>query len=215
MFTLIEIIELTITVFALGYIFSGFIQKPAHPLRALFKSRYFDWEDTKYSAMVVAPAVIIHELGHKFVGMSLGYASTFHMSSFGLMIGAFLRIIGSPFLFFVPGYVSIPGAVGMPIHFAWIALAGPLVNLALYLISWALLQSNKYPKYNRAFWLSKQINLLLFAFNMIPFSIFDGAKVLRGAPYLYLGVVAIAAVGIFATLKIRLKPKKELPVYRF
>lgn len=213
MFTLVEIFELVITVFALGYIFSGFIRKPDHPIRELFKSSYFDWEDTKYSAMIVAPAVILHELGHKFIGLALGYASTFHASYFGLAVGAFLRIVGSPFIFFIPGYVSIAN-VGIPIHFAWIALAGPLVNLALYFISWALFESNKYPKWNRALWLSKQINLLLFAFNMIPVGFFDGAKVLQGAPYLYLGAVAVSAIAIYGTFKIKLKPKKQLPVYR-
>ena len=70
MFTLVEIFELIITVFAIGYIFSGFIRKPAHPLKILLKNRYFNWEDTKYSAMIVAPAVILHELGHKFVGIA-------------------------------------------------------------------------------------------------------------------------------------------------
>lgn len=208
MFTLIEIIELAITVFALGYIFSGFIQKPTDPIRAFLKSReLFDWEDTKYSAMIVAPAVILHELGHKFVGLALGYASTFHASYFGLAIGAFLRIIGSPFIFFVPGYVSISN-VGVPIHFAWIALAGPLVNLALYFISWGLFESSRYPKWNRVLWISKQINLLLFAFNMIPFGFFDGAKVLAGSWQLYLGIAAVSGIAIYGTFKIKIKQKR-------
>ncbi len=216
MFTLAEIIDLVVTVFALGYIFSGFIRKPTDPLRAVLKSRYFNWEDVKYSAIIVAPAVILHELGHKFVGMAMGYVSTFHASYFGLGIGAFLRIVGSPFLFFIPGYVSVP-AVSTPIHLAWIAVAGPLVNLALYFISWGLLNSDKYPKYNRAFWLSKQINLLLFAFNMIPFGFFDGAKVIKGSWQLYLGTVGISAAAIYATFKMKFKSKrrKDLPVYRF
>lgn len=214
MFTLIEVVELVITVFALGYIFSGFIQKPMHPIKMLLKNRFFDWEDVKYSALVVAPAVILHELGHKFIGLALGYEAIFHASYVGLAIGAFLRIIGSPFLFFIPGWVSIPGAATASFDFAVIALAGPAVNLILYFISWGLLVSNKYPKFNTAFYLSKQINLLLFAFNMIPFSIFDGAKILSGAPYLYIGTVAIAAIGIYATFKIKLKPKKILPIYR-
>jgi Zn-dependent protease len=182
-FTGTEIIEIAITVFAIGFIFAGFIKKRTHYdieelLEGYSWKKFFNWEDIKFSTAIVAPAIIFHELGHKFVGLALGYASYYKMSSFGLGLGVFLRIIGSRFLFFLPGYVVVPAAD--KIDMAIIAFAGPAVNLILLAISWAMLESGKFKKYSRALWISKQINLWLFIFNMIPIPPLDGSKVLAG-----------------------------------
>ena len=57
---------------------------------------FFNWIDFKYAIYVSAPAIIIHELGHKFVAMAYGYTATFEMFSLGLAIGVVLKLIGSP-----------------------------------------------------------------------------------------------------------------------
>jgi len=183
-FTLWEIVQIGITIVAIGFIFSGYIKKPRIHVEDLFEqsmSRFghlFNWEDFKFATMIVAPAIIFHELGHKFAGLALGYLSYYEMWLTGLGIGVFLRVIGSGFLLFAPGYVVVPAAD--PIHMGMIAFAGPLVNLVLFGLSWAALESGKFRKHARALWISKQINLWLFIFNMIPFGPLDGAKVLRG-----------------------------------
>lgn len=184
MFTLLEIGEIAVTVIALGYIFSHLIKKQKPLFGLMFENRFFDWENFKYSTLVVAPAIILHELGHKFVALSMGFASTYHMSMWGLGLGVFLRLIGSSFIFFVPGYVA-PAFSG-----AWdsmtasqlglVGFAGPLVNLILFIVFFLLLRFNIKPKYNRLFWISKQINLLLFVFNMLPIPPLDGYKVFYG-----------------------------------
>jgi len=179
LFTLTEVIHIVLTVLALGYIFSGWIRKPKHPLEMMGESRFFDWENVKFAAMVAAPAVVLHELGHKFVAVAYGYSAHYVMSTFGMAIGVVLRLVNAPFLFFLPGYVTVPGVTD-PVTLATIAFAGPLVNLILFGASWALLNSNKYHKYNHMFYISKQINLLLFVFNMLPLWGLDGSKVYRG-----------------------------------
>ncbi len=178
-FTIREILEIIITILALGYIFSIFIKREKSYEDELFSNRFFDWEDIKYSAIITAPAIILHELGHKFVALGLGYQAIYHMSTFGLTIGIFLRLIGSGFLFFIPGYVSV-SALTTPLEMSMIAFAGPLINLILFLTTTILLKYNLYPKYTRALLLTKQINLWLFILNMIPFPGFDGYKVFYG-----------------------------------
>lgn len=182
LFTLSEIAQILITIVAIGFIFSGFIKKPR--VHDYFEdllhsrgrwSRFFNWDDFKFSTAIVAPAIILHELAHKFAGFALGYASYYQMSGFGLSIGVFLRLIGSRFLFFLPGYVVVPAAD--KIHMGLIAFAGPAVNLALFGVSWAMLESGRFRKYARALYISKLINLWLFIFNMLPIPPLDGSKV--------------------------------------
>lgn len=182
MFTVTELIHIGITIVAIGFIFSGYIKKPRVHYEDLFGGgRYhnlFNWGDIKFSTAIVAPAIILHELAHKFAGFTLGYASYYEMFPMGLGLGVLLRVIGSSFLLFAPGYVVVPAAD--VIHMGMIAFAGPATNLVLFFGSWWAIESGKFKKHNRALWISKQINLWLFIFNMIPFGPLDGAKVLRG-----------------------------------
>ena len=187
-----EIIDLAILTLALGYIFSGFIQRPRDILDYLRPFPAFD--DIKYAAMIVAPAVIVHEIAHKAVGLYLGFDSVLHISIWGLGIGVLLRFIRSPIIFFIPAFVTSAMAPAFPGQFALLALAGPAANFALYWLSdWALL-SKKWPNHNNAFIISRRINLWLLILNMIPFGFFDGAKVLAGNSTLYFSVLIIGGI---------------------
>jgi len=189
-FTLIEIVEIAITTLLIGYIFSGFIRKPMSPLDKILglgrKKKLFDWGDLKYAAMITAPAIILHELGHKFAGIAFGVPAFYH----GVLTGGstivvmnifaiILRVISAGFIFFVPGYVAVEQSVDA-ITMGWIAFAGPAVNLALWFISKRMLESGKYRAWHRELAISKMINMWLFIFNMLPFGPLDGAKVFRG-----------------------------------
>ncbi len=190
-FGLIEILDIAVTALALGYIFSHLIKAPKHYFAMLYENRYFNWDNIKYSMAVVAPAVVLHELGHKFASMAMGFPAAFYgiigggsFVLFGTIFGIVLRLIGSSFIFFIPGYVG-PAYAGAwdgisATQISLLAFAGPVVNLALFLAFWWLLKSNKWPKYARLFWTSKQINLWLFIFNMLPIPPLDGSKVFLG-----------------------------------
>lgn len=187
-----EIIDVLILTAALGYIFSDMIKKPKE-----FSFFGNDFNDFKYAALIVTPAVLLHELAHKGVGIYFGYESILQISLFGLGLGVLLKYVNSPIIFFVPAYVISSGAFANPENFALLALAGPAANFALYWISDFLLISRKYPKYNHAFIVSKKINLILMAFNMIPFGFFDGAKVLSGNPVLYWSSLIIGGILVY------------------
>ncbi|MEM4239777.1 MAG: M50 family metallopeptidase [Candidatus Woesearchaeota archaeon] len=179
MITLREMFDAALMTVAVGYIFMGIFQA-----RARFHA--FDWQALWFACLVTAPALILHELSHKFVAIAAGLQATFHAAYFWLGIGVLLRLFHSPLIFFVPAYVSISCAHAPctmpPLVSAMTAFAGPGLNLALWLASWTVL------KYRRLrsrkwflFWfLTKKINMLLFILNMLPIPGFDGYSVYSG-----------------------------------
>jgi len=189
-FTLSEIIGIVIVSVYISYIFSGFIKKPRSYLDYSLPKNQL-WEDMKFSSYIVVPAVIIHEMAHKFTAVALGFSSefmAFYQSGWTLGMAIFsiiLRTIHAPFIIIVPGFVSIPANVD-PISTGIIAFAGPLTNLILYGIATYFLKS-RHLNHNQAIiaHLTKRVNIWLFIFNMLPFGIFDGAKVLNAIFYLF------------------------------
>ncbi len=174
--TLEEILYFIILSAVLGYIFSGTIRKPKTEFDWEHPSG-FDWKGYGQAIAISAPAVILHELAHKFVAIAYGLAATFKIWWFGLFLGAFLKFINSPIVLFAPGYVQILGTPGTAETF-WIAFAGPLMNLILFLIAWVLLEHAKLTRTQATLlYLTKQINLFLFIFNLLPIPPLDGSKV--------------------------------------
>ncbi len=173
-----EIVQLVILTVAVGYIFSGFIQRPKSPYEIV---KRFDWEDLKFAAMVAAPAIVLHEFGHKFVALFFGLEATFHIWPTGLLIGVVLKLVSSPFLFLAPAYVSISsGATAL--QSVLIAFAGPAMNLLLWGLSYFMLKTKKNMSKNEMVgWaISKKLNIFLFIFNLIPLPPLDGYHVLNG-----------------------------------
>ncbi|HLC54958.1 MAG TPA: M50 family metallopeptidase [Candidatus Nanoarchaeia archaeon] len=174
--TLEEILYFIILSVVLGYIFSGIIKRPRTEFDIEHPNR-FDWRGYSYAIAISAPAVILHELGHKFVAISYDLAATFKIWPFGLILGAFLKFINSPIILFAPGYVQILGTPST-IETFWISFAGPLVNLVLFLLAWYLLEHAKLSRTQAILlYLTKQINLFLFIFNLLPIPPLDGSKV--------------------------------------
>ncbi len=182
-----EIIDLVLMTFFVGYIFSGMIparRENYDPLQHY--RRGFDFEGMKLAIMATAPAIIIHELAHKFVALGFGLDAVFYAfyrSSFTLMLGVFTiisKLTGFGFMFFVPGFVGISGN-GTDLQFALAALAGPLVNLFLWLGSWYVLKNKMHKKKHYLLLiLTQRINMFLFIFNILPIPGFDGYKVFTG-----------------------------------
>ena len=182
--TLAEIWKLIITSVVLGVIFMGLFTRKPKTIYHMMKKKRFSWDNLWFAIMIAAPAVVLHELAHKFVAMGFGYTASFEIFPLGLGGGLLLRLIGSSFLIVAPGYVTIAqAALSNPIAYRLIAFAGPLTNLVLWFVSFMVVRTKKtemsHGKLN--FWLmTRNINLMLFIFNMIPFGPFDGAKVFFG-----------------------------------
>jgi Zn-dependent protease len=164
----------------------------------------------------VGTGFLLHELAHKFTAQRFGYFAEFKLSMNGLFLTIVSAVIG--FLFAAPGAVVISGRAnnpGSPYEFGtgntdddeywdkltnhkvskpelYISIAGVITNLLLAAFFLLLLRSNilSDPLLIRAAFYGLYINIVLAAFNMIPFGPLDGAKVLRSSPLIW------AAIGL-------------------
>ena len=179
LFNLQELIDMVLMILVVGYIFKDMFRQPVINLEEYDPLKHFQSavpSNFKFAVLVTAPAIILHELGHKFVAVSMGFTSVFHAAYTWLGIGLLLKLLNTGIIFFVPAYVS---TFGNPtaLQSAAISVAGPSVNLILWLAAWLLLKDkNMVKKYGFALQMTKQINLFLFIFNMIPIPPFDGGN---------------------------------------
>lgn len=178
--SLSEIIDVAVMTAVVGYIFMDILRIQRTELIT-----GFDWQGFKFACLVTAPALILHELAHKFVAIAYGMQATFHAAYTWLGLGVILKLLHFGFIFFVPAYVSF-GCISepcslTPLHSAIIAFAGPAANLLIFIVCWLLLKNQNLKRTTRVIlYISKQINLFLFIFNMLPIPMFDGLKVYQG-----------------------------------
>jgi len=196
-FTIREIIDILVMTFVIGFIFKDFLSA-----RRVFSNPYsvndinnltigninknVFWKDMGVAIAIAAPAIILHEFGHKFVAMFFGFSATFNAAYNWLIIALILKLMNFGFIFLVPAYVSsrcIPGGLfcqGQNFFLARsaISIAGPLMNFILWISAFLIVKKNilpkKYKKYEPFVILSAKINFFLMLFNMIPIPGFDG-----------------------------------------
>lgn len=87
--TISEIIYFIILTLVVGYIFSGYIKYPRKEYDLIYRKSFFDWQDIKFVALITAPAVLLHELAHKFVAIYYGFQASFHIFWEGLGLAIF------------------------------------------------------------------------------------------------------------------------------
>lgn len=174
MFAIRELFDIVIMILAVGFIFKDIFREHSKLSRNSFL----------FACLVTAPALIAHELAHKFVAIAFGLQATFHAAYGWLAIGILLKLISFNFIFFVPAYVSIEGTASY-LASSLIAVSGPLLNLVLFVAAWLLLKQSKLKtSHYILLQATKQINLFLFILNMLPLPFFDGFKFYQGLYYL-------------------------------
>jgi len=187
-------------------------------------------------ALPVLMAIVLHEVAHGWVADKLGDNTARFMGRLTLnplkhidpigtiVIPVTLLVMGSPFLF---GY-----AKPVPINFGklnnpkrdmiWVALAGPLTNLLLAVLS-ALVLAVAINLPASAAWVAEPlglmcqasiiINKVLFIFNLLPLPPLDGGRVAVGLlpgpmayqlsriePYGFLIIVALLLLGFLQSV---------------
>ena len=160
-----------------------------------------DLQKTLYTAstwiLPVLIAITFHEAAHAYAAWKLGDDTAYrqgrvtfnplkHVDPFGtILVPALLLLTASPFLF---GWARpVPVAFHRLSHprrdMALIAIAGPLTNVALAVVSALLFHILSSLPASTAAWLGKTLyqsillNLLLAVFNMLPIPPLDGSRI--------------------------------------
>ena len=144
------------------------------------------------SALAVATAFILHELGHKFVAQHFGCFAEFRSFDAMLLLAVALSVTG--FIFAAPGAVMISGMVTRREN-GIISVAGPLTNYVLAAIFWVLILA--LPAYATIWGRCFIINAWIGLFNMIPFGNFDGIKIFHWNYYVWTAMVALGIAFLF------------------
>ncbi|MEZ3115014.1 metalloprotease [Halobaculum sp. MBLA0147] len=145
-------------------------------------------EITLLSGATAGVGFLLHELGHKVVAVRFGQRAEFR-ADYGMLFLAVVSALAG-FLFAAPGAVYHSGRITRREH-GLIALAGPVVNIVLavgFLACWlggGLLDVTLVRQVGQ--W-GLAVNLLLAAFNMIPFGPLDGATIREWSTVVWAGV---------------------------
>jgi Zn-dependent protease len=140
--------------------------------------------------ITVGVGFLLHELAHKAVAVHYGQIAEFR-ADYG-MLGLAIVAGLAGFLFAAPGAVYHQGRITDREN-GLIALAGPITNLVLAALFLPLAFFGGY--IGAVGNLGVLVNVLLAAFNMIPYGPLDGRKVVAWNKVAY-AVVAVPTVGL-------------------
>lgn len=156
------------------------------------------------ASLTVGVGFLLHEIGHKIVAQRYGYFAEFRSFDSMLLLAIAMSFFG--FVFAAPGAVMISGRVSKA-KSGRISAAGPLVNLALAFIFLLLLFQGFFqlPQlFRAAAYYGFIINSWLALFNMLPFWLFDGYKILKWSKLAYGAMVGAAVIFMFAQSLLRI-----------
>lgn len=146
--------------------------------------------------IAVGLGFVLHELAHKFLAIHYGFWAEYKLWVEGLILAIVTSYFG--FVFAAPGAVYIHGDYISDEQNGKISLAGPLTNIVLALIFLGLasvFSSNDYLLTLAS--IGFTINSFLALFNLIPFSVLDGAKIFRWNPIIWVITATVAFVMTF------------------
>ncbi|MHC1564086.1 MAG: zinc metalloprotease [Candidatus Hecatellaceae archaeon] len=139
----------------------------------------FSWFGFRFSPPIIGavlvgvlPAFLLHEFAHKFSAQKYGFWAEFRLDPFGIAITAFSIL--APFKIIAPGAVLVWGPMVDRSVMGRISLAGPLTNMLLVAVFFALSPFMQ----SYIVWFGVSFNAFVAFFNLLPFGIFDGRKVL-------------------------------------
>ncbi|MFW9778737.1 MAG: hypothetical protein ACFFE8_07760 [Candidatus Heimdallarchaeota archaeon] len=159
----------------------------------LLISDFDSWLSSVFDLLILGilsiPLFPFHELGHKFVAQTYHLKSRFRFLPELALISLISVLL--PLKIIAPGVVLSSGGYNGGKD-ARISLAGPLVSLimgGLFLVLAAIL----FPGWTLLLIYVSKFSLDLAVFNLLPFSVLDGSKVIQWHPGTYWVIFAIAA----------------------
>lgn len=143
------------------------------------------------SSLSVGFGFIAHEMAHKIVAQKYGCQAEFRAWDKMLILAVIMSFFG--FIIAAPGAVMISGPVGRKRN-GKISAAGAIANLIIAAMFLSLLLTGVggilLPIARYGF----MINTWLALFNMLPFGMFDGKKVLKWNKAVYFTMVAVSLI---------------------
>jgi Zn-dependent protease len=168
------------------------------PLTWFWRQLFRNPSVTLGAVVIFAVAFLLHELAHKFTAQRLGYWAEFRLNQLGLLI-TFLSFL-SPFKIIAPGAVMI-GGVRYWEDYGKISLAGPITNIGQGLFYLVIFTLSSNPLVSLLCYIGMVVNSSLALFNLIPFGVFDGAKIMKwNWKYWLLSIVTAGGIYLYATL---------------
>ena len=192
-FSQIELRDIAVSILALSLAFLLMFRSTDF-VTAYFKFYLGDlWAAGMFGMMVliVVLSFFTHELGHKFTAQRMGLWSEYRMFPMGLIIAVLMSMFG--FLFAAPGVVYIRGFVDTE-QDGKISMAGPATNIVLAVVGLALAMALNGQPLMVPFYLLFILNASLALFNLLPFGILDGAKILRWNTAVWTLMILIAGL---------------------
>ena len=192
-FSQIELRDIAVSILALSLAFLLMFRSTDF-VTAYFKFYLGDlWAAGMFGMMVliVVLSFFTHELGHKFTAQRMGLWSEYRMFPMGLIIAVLMSMFG--FLFAAPGVVYIRGFVDTE-QDGKISMAGPATNIVLAVVGLAIAMALNGQPLMVPFYLLFILNASLALFNLLPFGILDGAKILRWNTAVWTLMIIIAGV---------------------
>jgi len=162
------------------------------------------WTDLVFifviSVITVGAAFILHEMAHKFMAMKLGYYAAFRKDNGMLLMGvALAALVGV--VFAAPGATVIysqPGREMSKKENGIISAAGPIVNLVLGVVFFAILIAGFAVQSVPVIVIGTMglsVNGMIAFFNLLPISVLDGKKILAWNPVIF-GVLFVLSLGM-------------------
>jgi len=150
--------------------------------------------------VAVGLGFIFHELAHKYVAIRYGYWAEYKMWLEGLFLALVTAVVFG-FVFAAPGAVYIHGTYIREDENGKISLAGPVTNLILALLFIMLMHLSAFSGiFYYLFALGATVNSFLAFFNLIPFSVLDGAKVFHWNRLIWIVTMAFAFLLMILTM---------------
>jgi len=153
------------------------------------------WPAALMAGCTVGVAFFVHEIAHKYAAQKYGKYAEFHAFIpwlvIGLLLSFFYNALG--ILLVLPGAVFISG-YSTRRETGHIALAGPLSNVALALLALPAILIFKTGLAAEVLQQFYTINVWLALFNMLPFFVFDGKKIIDWSKRWYFATLAIIVV---------------------
>lgn len=179
------IVSMSVIALIFAYLFSG---------RNLSSPEFFYLIPITFIA--VGLGFVLHELAHKFMAIKYGFYAEYRLWVEGLIFAVITAAFG--FVFAAPGAVYIHGEYISREQNGKISLAGPATNIILAVLFLLIIYYFPLsPLIKILGALGFTVNSFLALFNLIPFSILDGAKVFRWNPLIWAATAAIAGLMVF------------------